>query len=50
MKITRLLVLGAVLLLGSNAARAVDANVWPQPAAPTEFASMVDGETYYFYI
>ena len=49
MKITRLLVLGAVLLLGSNAARAVDANVWPQPAAPTEFASMVDGETYYFY-
>ncbi|MBO4850142.1 MAG: dockerin type I repeat-containing protein [Prevotella sp.] len=48
MKITKLLVLGAVLLLGSNAAQAVDENVWTEPV-PTEFASLVVGETYYFY-
>ena len=48
MKISKLLVLSAALLLGSNAAQAVDENVWAEPA-PTEFASLVVGETYFFY-
>ncbi len=48
MRIAKLLVLGAVLLFGSNAAKAVDDNVWQKPAL-TEFASLVDGEIYYFY-
>ncbi|MBR6180289.1 MAG: hypothetical protein IKQ77_03650 [Prevotella sp.] len=49
MRFAKLLLLGAVLLLGSSAAKAVDDNVWAPPAAPAEYASMVDGETYYFY-
>jgi hypothetical protein len=49
MRFAKLLLLGAVLLLGSSAAKAVDENVWAPPAAPAEYASMVDGETYYFY-
>ncbi len=49
MKIARLLVVGALFLLGNNVAKAVDGNVWTKPAAVTEFASLVDGEVYYFY-
>jgi hypothetical protein len=47
MKIAKLLVLVALSLLGNNVARAVDGNVWTKPAP--EFASLVDGEVYYFY-
>ena len=49
MKIAKLLVLSALLLLGSNVAKAVDDNVWQKPSV-TEFASLVDGEVYYFYL
>ena len=49
MRFAKLLVLGSLLLLGSNAVKAVDDNVWAPPAAPTEFASMADGEIYYLY-
>ena len=63
MKLTKLLVLGVLLLVGKNAWAAVDANVWQKPAFPafpevTEFAtykttatlpSEVDGEELYFY-
>ncbi len=48
MKIAKLLVLGALFLLGSNVAKAVE-DVWQKPAMPQEFASLVDGEIYYFY-
>ena len=48
MKIAKLLVLGALFLLGSNAAKAVE-DVWQKPSIPQEFASLVDGEIYYFY-
>lgn len=48
MKIAKLLVLGALFLLGSNVAMAVE-EVWQKPAIPQEFASLVDGEIYYFY-
>ena len=44
-----LLVLGSLLLLGSNVVRAVDGNVWPKPAIPTEFASLAPDGIYYFY-
>ena len=63
MKISKLLVLGAMLLVGKNAWAAVDANVWQKPAFPffpevTEFATYkttatlpgaVDGEELYLY-
>ena len=49
MKIAKLLVLGSLLLLGSNVVRAVDGNVWPKPAIPTEFASLAPDGIYYFY-
>ena len=63
MKLTKLLVLGVLLLVGKNAWAAVDANVWQKPAFPafpevTEFAtykttatlpSAADGEELYFY-
>ena len=48
MKIAKLLVLGALFLLGSNVAMAVE-DAWQKPAIPQEFASLVDGEIYYFY-
>ena len=48
MRFAKLLVLSAVLLLGSNAVQAVDDNVWTKPA-PAEFATMVEGEIYYLY-
>ena len=48
MKIAKLLVLGALFLLGNNVAMAVE-DVWQKPAIPQEFASLVDGEIYYFY-
>lgn len=49
MKIAKLLVLGVLFLFGSSTVKAVDANVWQEPAIPTEFASLVNGEVYYFY-
>ena len=49
MKIAKLLVLSALFLLGNNVAKAVDDNVWQKPSV-TEFASLVDGEIYYFYL
>ena len=48
MKIAKLLVLGALFLMGSNAVKAVDGSVWSKPTV-TEFASLVNGEVYYFY-
>ena len=48
MKIAKLLALGAVLLFGSNAAQAVDDNVWTKPS-PAEYATWVEGEEYYLY-
>lgn len=47
MKFTKLLVLGALLLVGKSA-WAVDANVWTQPTIP-EGVALTAGETYYFY-
>lgn len=47
MKITKLLVLGA-LCLTATSAMAVDGNVWTKPAIPTEYATMENGGTYYF--
>ena len=63
MKLTKLLVLGVLLLVGKNAWAAVDANVWQKPTFPvfpevTEFAtykttatlpSAVDGGELYLY-
>ena len=53
MKFTKLLVLGALLLTGSGAAKAVDANVWQKPtiAAPevTTFTNYEVGKTVYLY-
>ncbi len=49
MRFAKLLVLGSLLLFGSNVVKAVDGNVWPKPAIPTEFASMSPGGIYYFY-
>ncbi|MBO4822385.1 MAG: hypothetical protein J5548_13095 [Prevotella sp.] len=49
MKIAKLLVLCAVLLFGSNAARAVSSNVWTPPSV-SEFATMEEGAIYYFYL
>jgi len=49
MKIAKLLVLTAVLLLGSTAARAVNSNVWAAPSV-SEFANMEEGAIYYFYL
>ncbi len=49
MKIAKLLVLCALFLLGNNVAKAVDDNVWQKPSV-TEFASLVNGEVYYFYL
>ena len=49
MKIAKLLVLGALLFFGSSAVKAVDGNVWPKPAIPTEFTSMAADGIYYFY-
>jgi hypothetical protein len=49
MKIAKLLVLGSLLLFGSNAVKAVDGNVWSKPAIPTEYASMESGAIYYLY-
>ena len=63
MKLTKLLVLGALLLVGKNAWAGVDANVWQKPTFPvfpevTEFAtykttatlpSAVDGGELYLY-
>ena len=46
MKIAKLLVFGALFLLGSNVASAVDANVWQKPV-PTESVDWVEGEEYY---
>lgn len=48
MKIAKLLVLSAFFLVGSNAVRAVDGNVWQKPAVPTEYAAMADQGVYYF--
>lgn len=47
MKISKLLVLGAMLLVGSSAAKAVDANVWKQPVLTG--VAMEKGVPYYFY-
>ena len=53
MKFTKLLVLGALLLVGSGVAKAVDANVWQKPtiAAPevTTFTNYEVGKTVYLY-
>jgi len=48
MRIAKLLVLGALFFMGSNVAMAVE-DAWQKPAMPQEFASLVDGEIYYFY-
>ena len=49
MRIAKLLVLGALFLMGSNVVKAVDGSVWSKPTV-TEFASLVNGEVYYFYL
>ena len=50
MKIAKLLVLGAVLLI-SGKALAVDGNVWPKPEAPgvTQFVKYAENDTMYMY-
>jgi hypothetical protein len=53
MKFTKLLVLSALLLVGSGVAKAVDENVWQKPtiAAPevTTFTNYEVGKTVYLY-
>ena len=47
MKLTKLLVLGVLTLLGVSNANAVDGNVWTKPAVPN--AAMEQDVEYYFY-